>query len=54
MLNRIEASNFSDAIPDLRHLDMEVVANTMLPTPSDNRALKKIMTIDLLCISGEH
>ena len=48
VLNHIHASNFSEATLDLRHLDMEVVTSTLLPTPSNDRALKKNMTT-LIC-----
>ena len=41
MLNRIDVSTFLDVTPDIRKLNSVVVADNMLPSRSDDQALKE-------------
>ena len=40
VLNRIDASSFSDTVPDTSNLNVDVVANSLLPSPSDDIAIR--------------
>ncbi len=44
VLNRVDASSLSDIVPDISQLDTEVVANTLLPSVSDDLVLRNNIT----------
>ncbi len=45
VLNRIDASSLSDVVPDVRGLDLEVVANSLLPSEGDDAVMRSNMAM---------
>ena len=54
VLNRIDASSLSDEIPDLHQLDKKVVTRTMLPSESDDKAIRENITKLVSRVLVEH
>ena len=54
VLNRIDSTSLSDEIPDICQLDRKVVANTILPSKSDDKALRKNIATIVSRVLVEH
>ncbi len=54
VLNRIDTSSLCDDIPNVRQLDKNVVARTILPSKSDDRALRENFAILVSRVLVEH
>ena len=54
MLNRIDSSNLSDEIPDICQLDRKVDLNTILPSISNDKALRENIAALVSRVLVEH
>ena len=54
MLNRTISSSLSDEIPDICQLDRKAVANTILPSKSDVKALRENIATLVSRVLVEH